>query len=180
MQLSAMYFSNSPSSLGVYPGDKVDILFNIDINEWMGRESVQVIVRDIRPARSQKDKYLKERERFEQIKQGASFSYSENIMPSRDDFINVYNLMRTSLRSGVKVLSHRDIIAKLDQHPDYASVGYIKLKMIILVLKELNLVSLEEIEDEVYRFDIHYTTTKTDLERSGWLRRLRSQMAKSN
>ena len=34
----AMCFSSSPSSLGVYVGDKIDILFNIDINEWGGRE----------------------------------------------------------------------------------------------------------------------------------------------
>ena len=45
--ISAIYFSNSPSSLGVYVGDKIDVLFNIDVNEWGGRECVQLIIRDL-------------------------------------------------------------------------------------------------------------------------------------
>ncbi|MBQ2875905.1 MAG: single-stranded-DNA-specific exonuclease RecJ [Clostridia bacterium] len=176
---SAMYFSNSPSSLGIYPGDKVDVLFNIDINEWMGRESVQLIVRDIRPSKSMKERYASNRERFEQIKAGAPFSATENIMPTREDFIAVYNVMRSSLRAGVNVLTHRDITSKFNSLPEPKRIGYIKLKIIIMVLKELNLVSLDEISDEVYKFDIHYTTGKTDLEKSTWLRRFRSQMARS-
>ena len=175
---SAMYFSNSPDSLGLYPGDKADVLFNIDINEWMGRESVQLIVRDIRPSHNQRENYRSERERFEQIKRGAPFSAAENIMPTREDFIAVYNLMRNSCRNNVKVLSHRDITSKFAGLPAPKRIGYIKLKIIIMVLKELNLVSLEEISDEVYSFDIHYSTTKTDLEKSTWLRRFRAQMGR--
>ena len=176
---SAMFFSNSPDSLGLYPGDKADVLFNIDVNEWMGRESVQLIVRDIKPSRTQRESIKSERERFEEIKRGASFSASENIMPTREDFVSVYNLMRSSCRSGIKVLTHRDITSKFSSLPESKRIGYIKLKIIIMVLKELNLVSLEEISDEVYSFDIHYSTAKTDLEKSTWLRRFRSQMARN-
>jgi single-stranded-DNA-specific exonuclease len=178
--LSAMYFSNSPSSLGIYPGDKVDVLFNIDINEWMGRESVQLIIRDIKPSKQQWDNYLHERERFEEIKRGAPFSADDNIMPTRDDFVSVFNLMRTSLRGGVNTLSHRDISAKLSTGPEEKRIGYIKLKIIIMVLKELNLVFLDEISDEVYKFDIHYSSGKTELDKSTWLRRFRSQMARNS
>ena len=177
--LSGMYFSASPASLGVYVGDRVDILFNIDINEWGGRESVQLIIRDIKQAKSEQKKRIRERERFDEIKRGAPFSQEENIMPSREDFVAVYNIMRTSLRYGVNTLTHRDIISKFTSSHQEAGIGYIKLKIIIMVLKELNLVSLEEVADEVYKFDIHYTTTKTDLEKSTWLRRFRSQMARS-
>ncbi len=175
--LSAMYFSNSPTSLGIYVGDKVDVLFNIDINEWGGRENVQIIVRDIKHTENQQTVFKKERERFEEIKAGAPFSAAENIMPSREDFAAVYNLMRSSLRIGVNTLTHRDITSRFSQ-PGARIIGYIKLKIIIMVLKELNLVSLEEISDEVYKFDMHYTTTKTELEKSTWLRRFRSQIAR--
>ena len=176
--LSAMYFSNSPKDLGIYVGDKVDVLFNIDINEWGGRESVQIIVRDIRHSENQQTKFKRERERFEEIKAGAPFSASENVMPTREDFAAVYNLMRSSLRMGIDTLSHRDITSKFSQ-PGQRSIGYIKLKIIIMVLKELNLVSLEEISDEVYTFNMHYTTAKTELEKSTWLRRFRSQIARN-
>ena len=101
-------------------------------------------------------------------------------MPSRDDFVAVFNLMRSSLRMGVDSLSHREITSKFTGAYGERKIGYIKLKIIVMVLLELNLVSLEEIGDEVYRFAIHYTTTKTELEKSTWLRRLRSQIARKN
>jgi single-stranded-DNA-specific exonuclease len=177
--LSAMYFSASPTSLGIYVGDKIDLLFNIDINEWGGRESVQLIVRDIKITGSEKAKNESERARFEEIRGGAPFSQEEDVMPSRADFAEVYKLMLTSLRSGVDTLSHRDITSHFRTKDDGAVIGYAKLKFIIMVLKELNLVSITDVGDEVYKFNIHYTTSKTELDKSSILRKLRSQLARS-
>ena len=57
-------------------------------------------------------------------------------------------------------------------------IGYIKLKVIVMVMRELNIVTIDELEDEVYRFGIHYSSSKTDLDKSNLLRRLRSQLAR--
>ncbi len=175
VNLSGMYFSVSPKDLGIYVGDKVDIMFNIDINEWAGRESVQLIIRDIKIALSQKDKVERERERFEEIRLGSSFLESEDILPSRGDFAAVYKLMLSSQRSGIDTLSHRDIISRFRAESEI-NIGYIKLKVIIMVLKELNLVDITDVEDEVYKFSIHYSTGKTMLDKSTLLRHLRQQM----
>ena len=45
-----------------------------------------------------------------------------------------------------------------------------------MVFKELNLVSIDEIDEEIYKFNIHYTSTKTELDKSTLLRRLRQQL----
>lgn len=177
--IAAMYFSNSPSSLGIYVGDKVDVLFNLDINEWGGRESVQLIIRDIKPSQKQQTMLNNERNRFEEIRNGALFTPEENVLPSRADFAEVYKLMLASLRSGVDTLSHRDIICRLRNPEEGVNIGYIKLKVIIMVFKELNLVSIEDVGEEVYKFNIHYSTTKTKLDKSTILRRLRSQMIRN-
>ena len=177
--ITAMYFSNSPSSLGVYVGDKVDVLFNLDVNEWGGRESVQLIVRDIKPSVNQRTALIKDKQRFEDVKGGASFTADENILPTRLDFAAVYKLMLASYRAGVDTLSHRDIISKVKNPEEGINIGYIKLKFIVMVFKELNLLSIEEISDEVYRFKIHYSATKTMLDKSTILRRLRSQMERN-
>ena len=50
-----------------------------------------------------------------------------------------------------------------------------KIDEVIKVLTELNIVGIEEPSEEVYTFRIRYQTGKTDLERSGLLRRLRAQ-----
>ena len=177
--ISAMYFSNSPDSLGVYVGDKVDVLFNVDINEWGGRKSVQLILRDIKQSALQKQAFMLEKERFEDIKSGAIIGKDEDIVPARDDFAAVYKFLLANFRSGIDRLSHRDIISKLNHTHTNKKIGYIKLKFIIMVMKELNLVSLEEPEDEVYTFSIHYSSTKTDLDKSNILRKLRSQIEKN-
>ena len=174
--ISAMYFSNSPESLDIYVGDKVDILFNVDINEWGGRKSVQLIIRDIKPSTAQKADTITDRERFEQIKNGAQILPSEDVIPKRDDFAVIYKLFLSHLRSGVNKLTHRDIISKVNHVNSTKKIGYIKLKFIIMIMKELNIVTLDEPEEEVYVFNIRYTSNKTDLDKSNLLRKLRSQL----
>ena len=174
--ISAMYFSNSPESLGIFVGDKVDVLFNLDVNEWGGRESAQLIIRDIKPSGIQKAQQKNELSRFEEIRNGAPFTRAENILPDREDFAAVYRLVQASIRSGTDVLQHRDILSKLKTFDNGRDIGYIKLKIIIMVFKELNLITIDDVADETYKFKIHYSTTKTKLDKSTLLRRLRSQM----
>lgn len=174
--LSAMYFSNSPDSLGIYVGDKVDVLFNLDVNEWGGRESAQVIVRDIKPSVTEKERHRSETSRFEEIKNGAAFTAEENILPDRDDFAAVYRLIQNLVRMDIDVLKHRDIISRLRSTDPSVHIGYVKLKIIMMVFKELNILSVEDIAPDTYKFKLYYSTTRKKLDKSTLLRRLRSQM----
>ncbi len=174
--LTAMYFSNTPASLDFYTGDKVDLLFNIDINEWMGRRSVQLIIKDIRPSAIQDEINAREVARFEEIWCGAHFKREENILPDREDFAAVYRYIVSSIRAGTDTMAHRDICFRMTKMHDARQIGYIKLKIIIKVFQELNLVGIEEISNEVYRFKVHYSTSKADLEKSSLLRRIRGQL----
>ena len=173
--LSAMYFSNSPQSLGIFAGDKVDVLFSIDINEWLDRKSVQLIVRDIKISRSEREENDSLKKRFEDIKSGAVFLKDENVLPEREDFVAVFKFIQNSLRLGQNTYTLKEILSKLELSSE-CSLNYIKLKFIIMVFKEMNLVSIDECEDEKYIFDIHYSSSKKNLEKSNILRRLRSQM----
>ncbi|MBQ8414162.1 MAG: single-stranded-DNA-specific exonuclease RecJ [Clostridia bacterium] len=174
--LSAMYFSNSPDSLGIYVGDKVDVLFNLDVNEWGGRETAQIIIRDLKPSVSEKERHKSEIARFEEIKAGAPFTAEENILPDREDFAALYRMIQGLVRSGVDTLKHRDIISRLKSSDPGLNIGYIKLKLMIMIFKELNILSIEEIGYETYKFKIYYSTTKKSLDRSTLLRHLRSQL----
>ncbi|MBQ5800413.1 MAG: single-stranded-DNA-specific exonuclease RecJ, partial [Clostridia bacterium] len=167
---SAICFSQSPSQLNLYVGDTVDLMFNLDINEWAGRKTVQLIIKDIRLSDGAKADVLGEKQRFEEIWGGASFSDGEDIIPTRDDFASVYNLVCASVRAGNDCISHRAMLSSLPTR-----VNYIKLKIIIRVLQEMNLLGIEEVSDEVYHFKVHFTKNKTDLEKSTLLRRLRTQ-----
>ena len=100
-------------------------------------------------------------------------------IPSRDDFAIVYKLLLSHLRSGINRLTHRDIISKINHIHSVKKIGYIKLKFIVMVMRELNIVTIDELEDEVYTFNIHYTSNKTDLDKSNLLRKLRSQLPRN-
>ncbi len=169
----AMCFSCSQSQLNLYPGDKVDMNFTLDINEYNGRRTVQLIVRDIRLSSSVEADIQKDRERFARIWAGESYS-DEDVLPVRDDFVAVYTLVQRNVRAGMREISHRALQAKL-----YAAgaknIGYVKLKLIVRILQELNLLGIEEISEEYYSFRCHYTDKKTDLDKSNLLRRLRNQ-----
>ncbi|MBQ9070430.1 MAG: single-stranded-DNA-specific exonuclease RecJ [Clostridia bacterium] len=170
-----MFFSCRHESLGLYVGDRVDVLFNIDVNEWAGRRNVQLIVRDIKQSDSTRSLMQREYDRFEEIWSGARFSPDEEILPTRDDFAVVYRMLVASVRSGVDTLTVRDIIFRLSQIKDASKIGYVKLLVIIKVMQELNLMGITETDDQTYRFSIQYKSGKTELDKSNLLRRLRSQ-----
>ena len=48
-QLNAIYFSATPESASIRPGDVVDVAFNPQINEFRGERTVQMNILDIRP-----------------------------------------------------------------------------------------------------------------------------------
>jgi single-stranded-DNA-specific exonuclease len=175
ISVTAMYFSNSPDTLNIYVGDKIDAFFNIDINEWLGRRNVQLIIRDIKGSATEAQAIANQRERFLEIWNGAQFDESENIIPTRDDFVAVYKFIANAYRSGIDTFTHRDLAYKLSGISN--KIGYIKLKIIIKVFQELNLLGIEELDTEMYRFTVRYSA-KTNLEKSTLLRRLKAQQKK--
>ncbi len=176
--VSAMFFSNSPESLGISRSDCVDVMFTVDINEWMNRRSVQLIVKDIKRAESIDLTYENDKIRYDEIRNGAKIFDDENVLPSREDFAVLYKFILNAVRQGNDVFSHRELISQLSRGPDAIIINYIKLKVMIKVFFELNIIGIDEFEDELYRFKIYYSGTKTDLEKSNLLRKLRQQRNK--
>ena len=175
--ITAMYFSNSPDSIGIYNGDRIDVLFNLDINEWLGRKSVQLIVKDIKVKENSQNNVSVARERFNEVWNGAVFTEEENILPTRDDFVAVYKFVVSSSRMGVNTFTHMDLSSRLSRGHESIDIGYIKLKIIIRVLQELNLIGIDEFEEEKYRFTVRYSQ-KTNLDKSNLLKRLKNQQRK--
>ena len=178
--VSAMYFTTSPQETGIYAGDKVDVLFTVDINEWMGRRSVQLIVKDVKLALDNRDYYENLRKRYLEIHNGDSFSDEENVLPSREDFAKLYRFILASFRQGTDTFTHRELLSELSKIHDGKEIGFIKLKFMIKVLTELNIIGIDETEEENYTFKISYNSSKTDLEKSNLLRKLRQQKRKNN
>ena len=171
-----MFFSKSPSELGVCVGDFVDILFTLDINEYNGRRSVQIIIKDIRLSEEQKPIQLLLRERFDEIWAGAEFTEDEDVLPVREDFAILYRFIITALREGKERLYVSDITSAISRLNKTSRIGYIKVRVMIKVMQEMNLLSIAELSDDLFSFAEYKRQGKVDLEKSNLLRKLRSQL----
>ncbi|MCI6501782.1 MAG: DHH family phosphoesterase [Clostridia bacterium] len=172
--LNAVYFGMAPVRLSLLEGDEVDVVFNMDINEFQGVKTVQMIVQDIRTSESWQQKREMAHERYEQIKAGGAFDMEENFIPTREDFVAVYTVIRREFRLGHDAMSS-DVMLSLLNRGDRSSINYVKLKFIIRILHELKICGVEITEDDHYKFDVYFSASKTNIEKSSILKMLRSQ-----
>ncbi len=175
----AMYFRHNVAETDIFDGDTVDILFNIDINSFQGKESLQLIIKDMTLSGAVLEKERSDRRRLAKVLDGtydfasASESVIAESVPTREDFAAVYSTLRREIRMEHDEFSIRGLSRLLaDGGHDFS---YVKLKLIIKIFQELNLLSADErdAEREIYRFGYTYAKTKTDLDKSSLYRKIK-------
>ena len=134
-----------------------------------------MIVQDIHIAESFSGRLRRDMARYEEICAGASYSEDENVLPTRDDFALVYTSLRREFRAGHTVFSMQRMMALLPTQ-DGDPLSYIKLKFIIRIMQELQICEVTEPSKDCYVFGFRYHTTKTNIEKSSILKRLKSQL----
>ncbi len=174
MTATAMYFGVGEGELACDEGDIVDILFNIDINDYRNVRSVQMIAQDIRVCDGYSSRLDGAKIRYKEIKDGARYTEGEAVLPTRDDFARVYTALRKEFRGGVSVLDCRAML-KIINTPLDEPINYIKLKFILRILNELKICEVEELDEDIYRFNIYFNASKTSIEKSSILKKLRGQ-----
>lgn len=176
----AMFFRRSVSDLDVYEGDMVDVLFNLDVNSFQGKENLQLILKDITLSENCLSSEIAERETAAAILNG-TFNFADSapgssvdILPTRDDFKTVYNTLRRELRMENDVFSIRALLKLLGDNGH--SFRYVKLKLIIKVFQELNLLSVDELDAdrEIYMFKYVFLKSKADLDKSNLYKKIKS------
>ncbi len=175
ISLTAIYFGMGEAKFDVLEGELVDLLFTIDINEFMNVKSVQLLVQDCKLSKSMAAQGDNEMRRYDEIRAGGAFGVDDNIIPDRDDFAAVYNILRKVAGRGKTILTVRRILALLRQNKCLRNIGYIKLKFIIVILYELKICGVEQLDRDIYEFDMYFNTSKTSIEKSSILKKLKSQ-----
>ncbi len=180
--VTAMCFRKSIGDLDIYPGDTVDVLFNLDVNEFGGMRTLQMIVRDVRLSESAAAAEDRERQIYDAVvasrTAGLGLSAEERAasVPDRDDFAAVYSVLNKELRFEHRVFSIRALRHLLMTRG--INVSYVKLKTIIMVFRELNLIGVEEAPGTPDVFSFSYVTVKnkTTLDKSGILKKVRNEL----
>ena len=174
ISLCGMYFGISSSELGFEVGDSIDVMFNIDVNDYRNVRSVQMIIQDAKLS----ENYIKiisdSKKRYEEINSGDTYLVSEEVIPSRDDFACVYTALRREFRMGMNVLNAKTLL-KLVNSGDGIQINYIKLKYILRIMNELKICSVEEIDNDIFKFEIYFNAAKTSIDKSSILKKLKSR-----
>lgn len=164
----AVMFGASYEVFNYDVGQRLDIMFNLDINEYNGYKSVQLIIREIRKAESETARVEHERRRFEEIMSGAVFSADENVIPHRDEFVSVYKALKFGGNGGE--IAESRLLALVG-----IGINRIKLSIILEVLTEMGLCNIKRNIVELVEYEINAVAIKVDLESSPLLKKLRSQ-----
>ncbi len=171
--IMAMCFSVTPEELDIHEGDFIDVMYNVDINEFRGDRTAQMIVRYIRKNAGQLEVERRERELYKSIRACVPEEIDYNrYIPSRDDFTAVFRVLRHEISCGRTEITARGAVSLLETQ---SSVNYIKLKLILDIFSEMNILRIEEISDDTYRIGSSGITEKVQLEKSNILRRLRTK-----
>ena len=161
---TAIMFGTTLEETDVSVGETVDAVFKLDINEFRGVRTEQLMLCDIRPSdcdgsEERECAYLAE------IENGKAFSDSD-ILPSRDDFAAVFKTVRgygeegrtVSLRLFGKGLAEKGF-----------GMRYARIKLALLILSDVGIIFLEKQSvstvsgGELYRMGSRKTADKVNL-----------------
>ncbi len=177
--VTAMFFRRSPEDIDVYPGDRIDIMYQLDVNEFQGNRTVQCILREIRLSEDisaeEEAEHLQYRNVCEAMENGSVLSVEtfDAVCPRREDFAAVYTALKHETSLGHTVYSIRALRHLL--RSGSTALSYVRLKLILSAMSELRLFAVETAEDprEIYRFRYIPQTTKIDLQSASVMQRIR-------
>ena len=162
-------FGKSVRELRCTAGDRVDLLFALDLNVAEAGEQLQWIVREIRPAAgSLGAQYQAETAAFLAGKRAA---LPREAIPEKTDIIEVYSyLLRLSPLCLEPIVCFPDVLARRIARSFDRDFNLPKLLLSIRVLREVGMVAFEE-SGESLRIHVSKSSGKKNLSESAlWLR----------
>lgn len=172
--LQAVYFGMPASNIEFYPGERIDLLCQINVNEYRGQTSVQLVVQDIKLSGDCLSEYDSDEARYKEICDGAAFSDDEDILPTRSDIAEIYKLIRRENLSGHTSFSYRMLRSMLHEACN-RSVNYIKLRFALNILDDIRVCEVGEKGEDTFSVEVYQNAAKTNIESSETYRRLCGQ-----
>ena len=166
----AIFFSATAAEMGVAQGDRVDVAFTPQVNEYRGWRSVQFQVCDLRPAltRAQAERAL-----FEKFRRGEALTRREAaaLLPSREEFVVLWRYLKGHAgQSPLEETAHR--LARNIARSAGRRETVMRTLVCLEVFDERGLIQLEHTTDHLH-IALRTVEGKVDLDESWIMRRLR-------
>ncbi len=178
ISMNAVWFGMSSNQLTFELFDRVDLLFRLNINEFQNVTSLQMLVQDVRLTAAFCDDFSAARARLAEIRAGAEFAPEEDVIPTRDEMAVVYTMLRREFGLRHTCFPIRRILGMLEVQNCH-TIGYLKLEMILRIMQELSICDVQEPVEDCFVFEFYFHPTKTSIEKSNILRKLKTQVRKT-
>ncbi len=142
VSLNAVWFGMPFESFGFYEGDVCDVVFTVDINEYMGSRTPQLFVKAIKTSAKEENELALCNERFKLLVSGGTYENAEKDIPNLSDFRSVFRYLRREAGHEGKIISLTSAVRTLETDFEIA-VTLCKFKIILEVLAEQKLISLD-------------------------------------
>ena len=168
--LDAIFFSATAQDAGIRQGERVDVAFYPQINEFRGQRTVQLLVTDLRPALSVAQA---ERQLYERYRQGQPLTPQEAaaLTPSREDFAAVWRYLKRQAGPGWVEETAPRLCRKIARAFGTRET-FTRTMVCLEVFDERGLISLSTRTDHL-QISLRPVEGKVDLEQSDIMRRLR-------
>lgn len=166
----ALLFNFPPVSLEFTRGDKIDMLTNISVNEYNGKESLTIKVIDYRLSGTNQNRYFAAFDAYEAYKRGEQLdnSYLRAMTPKRVELVTVYKTVQ-ELKSAKFDRLYFSLIGK--------NINYAKMRISLDIFEELGLIKISASRQTVTALK---ATKKVDLEDSYILQALKNSILSEN
>lgn len=134
-QIACVAFNTPPESLPYKKGDLIDIMAVLELNRFNGRESLSVLIRDMRRSDFPQQKFFAAQESYEAFMRGETLDprLYPRICPTREELAAVF---RAIPKTGS--ISYERLYETLASD----SMNYCKLRLCIDIFAELSLIRL--------------------------------------
>ena len=162
--VSALFFGANLENIGVNVGDVVNVAASMNLNEFRGERTPQLICRDIDLVSHYEDDIKESRMYFESVMRGDILINREDI-PIRADFAKVYTYLKKIFPYGTGTVSIKRVSTECD-------MPYIKLFCIIHALFEGDIIKYDRTSEFDFRITILPTEGKSDLTKTGIMKKI--------
>lgn len=169
--LDAIFFGANSAACGVAPGDRLDLVFTPQINEFRGSRMVQLQLCDLRPAPTRTQL---ERELFRRLEEGELLSrWEANLMlPERRDFAQMWRFLERHCAGGPVVSPVEQLLRQVTRGQNSAC-SYGRAMVCLRVMDDRGLIRVE-LSGQDATVELCRPQTKVDLEQAGLMRLLHS------
>lgn len=166
--INAMFFFTTIKQFPYVVGELLDLAVTVDVNEYNNKESLSIIIKDIKSSNADTEALLRHNELFERFMSLERLTPSEAslLLPTRDDFALVFKFLRN-----VKEWNYPDYIicTRLNNN----RINYGRLQVILNAMSQLSIIEYKQSKGNT-NISILPTKGKADLNSANIMKLLQS------